>query len=336
MHYNSSFLYVDIIKLFLNEEGINCTDSGIAIPRPSLEPNSVIDRLPLKEALDLWGEASEVLSNPLLGLQIGSLLDLSEYGIFSHALMHAPRLYDALQLIHNYRYMMNDAFEGNIVNVDGNINYVLDFPVDHDYSYLFVEFHFSSIINLGRSIASRKYRNKVFPVKIDFSHAPATSEKDYFSIYNTDIGFHKEKNTLSFPADVLMLPTQTPNVDLYQFFMRNIDKAYRLNLNPRVITHRLYQIFASRSKNEEWPSQADIAKRMNMSLSTLKRKLKLENCTYQYIFDSYRFKASKSMLKQGVRISEISDGLGFSSTASFGRSFKRWSGLTVGEYVKYL
>lgn len=329
MHYKSSILYIDIVRLYLEEH------SQIPVELNDFFPSSdnLKERVPLRQVLDAWGEVSKFLADPILGSRIGSLLDLSEYGVFSHALMHAPNLYEALLLIHNYRYMMNDAFEGSLIVEDGVVNYTLELPVGDEYSYLLIEFHFSSIIKLGRDISARKLRHKVVPMKVDFAHPPMAPIEEYRSVLGAEVNFNQKHNVLSIPIDVLLSKTQFPNPTLYNFFLKNIDRVYRLNLNPKIITHQLYRIFSAKDPDESWPTQSEVAHALNMSLSTLKRRLQQEDCSFQYVLDSYRFKTAKSMLRQGMSIEELSHQMGFSTTASLGRAFKRWGGLTISEYL---
>ena len=72
-----------------------------------------------------------------------------------------------------------------------------------------------------------------------------------------------------------------------------------------------------------------MAKFFNLSSSALKRRLALDNNTYQDIIDRWRLnKAMKLLLETNYKMSLISDKLYYSDNANFTRAFKRWVGVT--------
>lgn len=335
MNYKLSTLYIDIIKQYLQSNGIDFPEFNRSLPASLQVVDYSFGKIDLNQSLDIWHKASAVLSDSALGLHIGSQLHFSQYGIFSYALMNSPNLFEALQLIHSYRYMLNESFEGSIYVNDDIVNYVFEFPVEHPQSYYFTEFHFASIVNLGREISVRELSSKVSPIEVNFTHSAMTVPAEYQALFNCDVQFNQPQNVLRIPLDIILTPTQNPDNSLYQFFLRNVNKIYRENLNPNIVTHQLYQLFSMRARDDSWLSQTEVAQKLNVSLSTLKRKLRIEGSSYQLILDGFRYKEARRLLEQSVGLEDISHQLGFSSSASFGRTFKRWSGLTATEFLSY-
>lgn len=335
MNYKSSTLYIDIIKQYLQSSGVEFTKFNRSLPSSMQIGDYSFGKFDLNQSLDIWHKASVDLSDPALGLHIGSQLHFSQYGIFSYALMNSPNLFEALQLIHSYRYMLNESFEGSIYVDDGIVNYVFEFPVEHQYYYYFTEFHFASIVNLGREISVRELSQRVSPIEVSFTHSSMAAPAEYQSLFDCDVHFNQTQNILRIPLDIIMTPTQNPDNALYQFFLRNVNKIYNENLNPSIVTHQLYKLFSKREQDSSWLSQTEVAKKLNVSLSTLKRKLRIEGSSYQIILDGFRYKEAKRLLEKNTGLEDISHQLGFSSSASFGRTFKRWSGLTATEFLSY-
>ncbi len=335
MNYKSSTLYIDIIKQYLQLNGVDFVEFDRSLPSALQIGDYSFGKIDLNQSLDIWHQASIDLSDPALGLHIGSQLHFSQYGIFSYALMNSPNLFEALQLIHSYRYMLNESFEGSLYVDDGIVNYVFEFPIEHPYHYYFTELHFASIVNLGREISVRELSEKVSPIEVSFTHSSMAELAEYQALFNCDVHFNQPQNILKIPLDIILTPTQNPDSSLYQFFLRNVNKIYNDNLNPSIVTHQLYRLFSMREQDSAWISQTEVAQKLNVSLSTLKRKLRIEGSSYQIILDGFRYKEAKRLLEQNAGLEDISHQLGFSGSASFGRTFKRWSGLTATEFLSY-
>jgi AraC-like DNA-binding protein len=72
-----------------------------------------------------------------------------------------------------------------------------------------------------------------------------------------------------------------------------------------------------------------VAHQLNMTVRTLRRKLDDEGTGFQDIKDELRRDTALHLLNQSsLSIQSISQQLGFSETAAFTRSFKKWTGQT--------
>jgi AraC-like DNA-binding protein len=70
-----------------------------------------------------------------------------------------------------------------------------------------------------------------------------------------------------------------------------------------------------------------------MSAPTLRRRLKREGTTFQQLKDEARCDAAKLCLaRPELSINEVASELGFTDPSAFHRSFKKWTGLTPGQY----
>ena len=70
-----------------------------------------------------------------------------------------------------------------------------------------------------------------------------------------------------------------------------------------------------------------------MSAPTLRRRLKKEGTTFQQLKDECRRDASMGYLSNpDLSINAVAALMGFTDPSAFHRSFKKWTGLTPGEY----
>lgn len=80
-----------------------------------------------------------------------------------------------------------------------------------------------------------------------------------------------------------------------------------------------------------------IAESLNMSSRTLKRKLSLEDISFQKIKDSEHLKKSVYLLAfSNDSIDSIAEKLGYSDASNFSKAFLRWNGCSPAEYRKTL
>ena len=81
------------------------------------------------------------------------------------------------------------------------------------------------------------------------------------------------------------------------------------------------------------PTQADIASTLGMSLRNLQRKLSEQGTSFKDILEQTRRKLALEYIEQRhLTLGEIAYLVGFSSAANFNRAFKRWTGVSPGEF----
>lgn len=334
--YKASALYVRIVQSFLAEKDISVEAINKKLSTPLKDQYADNEKIPLAQTLELWQIATELSNDQAFGLHAGFNAHLTDYGIFSHVIMNSPNLYEALQLIHSYRYLMNEAFESTLATQNEITDYQLNLNIEHPGIIQIIEFHFASIAQLGREISARNLRNNMHPTQLEFTHKPQTSITEYERIFGCKVLFEQPHNRILIPYDVLQTPTHAPNKGLYSLLLNQVDSLYRSELNQNAYTHRVFHILSAEEQRSAWPTLEEMAVVLDTSPSTLKRRLKDEGSSYQTICDDIRYKQAKKMLiaKQCLA-GEIAKQLGFSSPAAFTRSFKRWSGMTPKEYLNF-
>lgn len=81
------------------------------------------------------------------------------------------------------------------------------------------------------------------------------------------------------------------------------------------------------------PDFDTVAKQLNVSSQTLRRKLRNEQTSYQQIKDQMRRDiAIDKLVRENMSITDIALRLGFVESSSFTRAFKQWTGVSPAEY----
>jgi AraC-like DNA-binding protein len=89
--------------------------------------------------------------------------------------------------------------------------------------------------------------------------------------------------------------------------------------------------------SRDFPSVVEMADYLNVSVRTLRRRLKDVDTTYQQFKDYTRRDAAEQLLSRPeLKINAVAAMLGFDEPSAFHRSFKKWTGVTPGEYRQTL
>jgi len=76
-----------------------------------------------------------------------------------------------------------------------------------------------------------------------------------------------------------------------------------------------------------------VAEKLGMSSTTLRRRLRADHTSYQFLLDRARHYRCEQQLRQRWLPGKcLADQLGYLEVNSFYRAFRRWTGLTYSEY----
>jgi len=78
---------------------------------------------------------------------------------------------------------------------------------------------------------------------------------------------------------------------------------------------------------------AAVARRLNMSVRTVQRRLAAEGTSFQRVIDTHQAERAKRLLvESSLPIVRVADACGFVDRRSFYRAFQRWTGQTPAQY----
>ncbi|ETX11451.1 AraC family transcriptional regulator [Marinomonas ushuaiensis DSM 15871] len=156
----------------------------------------------------------------------------------------------------------------------------------------------------------------------------------YKTLFQSEVKFNQHANALVFPANYLDMPiVQTE--DSLRGFLKTA--PYQLMVMVENDNSLKSQVMAMLGKDfsREMPSAEEVASALNMSVSTLRRRLNDEKTSYQHIKDECRKEAAITYMNAPrLSINDIAALMGFDEPSAFFRSFKKWTGITPGEYRK--
>lgn len=154
----------------------------------------------------------------------------------------------------------------------------------------------------------------------------------YKTLFQSEVKFDQHDNAIVFPARYLDFPiVQTP--DTLRSFLKTAPYQLIVMVDDDASLKSQVVALIGKDFSQELPSADEVAFRLNMSVSTLRRRLLDEGTSYQKIKDESRKMASLNYMNSPqLSINDVAELMGFDEPSAFFRSFKKWTGMTPGEY----
>ena len=170
-------------------------------------------------------------------------------------------------------------------------------------------------------------------IEVNFQAREPANKRYLEKIFKCELRFSQPANSFCFPASYLQAPLVHTEESLKDF-LRNA--PYHLlasnHEDDKSIVSQMKRIIGN-DFSRDFLSVVEMANHLHMSVRTLRRRLKDVGTTYQHFKDGLRSDAAKSYLNRPeLKINAVSALLGFDEPSAFHRSFKKWTGLTPGEF----
>lgn len=163
-----------------------------------------------------------------------------------------------------------------------------------------------------------------------FPEQSFSSEVEPF--YRAPMLFDQPRTEIRFDAELLDLPIM-PDEDRLRRFLASMPNALLLRYrDDSSMSERVRSILR---RNLRRPASfEDVADMLGVSQQTLRRRLlDEENCGFQEIKDRLRHDVAIHLLtKSRLPLEDVALSLGFSELSTFHRAFRRWTGVSPGEF----
>ncbi len=271
----------------------------------------------------------------LLGFHIGNQVRLASYSVLVNLVMGAPTIGEAMGVILRYQSL-----------VGGNCHFFKVESASEDVRAVFHTRHkdrtvdrhvtdstFCMTIKVVRMLLGNE---SVRPLRVVLRHRCPTARmrEAYEAHFGCPVEYGAEHHALLIGRKVLKTP-----VNLYDMGQRHAaeEQARRqLSLQQRG-RDWLAEVRQELSESlEQGEARRELlAARLNISPSTLDRRLRQAGLNWQQLLDGVRSRLARELIAEpDMTLQAIALKLGFSDARAFQRRFRHWTGVSPSEYRK--
>lgn len=276
---------------------------------------------------DVWNRASALTNDPAISVRAARCLKTNAIHALGYAMMAASSRDEIVRLVQRHFHVISTAAALDI-DVGARfytISSVCEPAVNDEGFEMFLAF-------LSR-LFNRMAEDDVRPVKLTLRRSMSSkAARDRFnSFFGTEVEFDSPQNMIVFNKQQIFEPLCTANPEIRvlseKMTAQYLEEYGSGQFRTIVRSHILTLLRSGRSSEE------NVAKALNMSCSSLSRRLRQEGVTYrQMLNETQRSLALQHLRDLSMPISEIGFRLGFEDLSSFSRSFRRWTGTSPREW----
>ncbi|NQZ81309.1 MAG: AraC family transcriptional regulator [Colwellia sp.] len=155
---------------------------------------------------------------------------------------------------------------------------------------------------------------------------------EYQNLFKCSVVFNQVSDAIIFDKSFMALPLNKGDKQLLSTLeLHAKEQIMLLNTKSNIVTQSQALILQNLHKGEV--NQNFIANLLGVSAKTLQRRLKVEKTKFKSLLDQVRLQQTEKLLKGGViKLSYISEQIGFSDERSFFRWFQKLTKMTPGLY----
>ena len=270
------------------------------------------------------------LTRPDVGFDLGLATTIADEGVLGYAALSSARLGDVNNLMKKYHRLVVDlvAYSDEVVGDEWHIDFTTIYPMG-ELAPVIMEDMFAQA-----KVEFRFYTGVDIPFKsLDLAYQEPAYVSRYHEVFQCPLRFGRDVNRLTIDAKYLDLPVVLPNDEVSKLCEAQCARMLgEFNHARDIATDIRRRLIRNPGK---FPSIAEMSESMQMSSSTLQRKLRAKGETYQGIVNGVRRDLAIQYLEQtSLTPKEISYQLGFSNVHNFRRAFKEWTGFNPSHFQK--
>lgn len=305
--------------------------SGVAAdapPRPD-------DHVSAAAYFGVWRRALAVARDDAFPLRASAAFRLEDHELFGFLAISCATLGEAYQRTARYRalYCVGARWE---LHADDQATRVIWYPwagepAEPGYRAA-MDYAVADMDNAIRRLGRAEPR----PTAVYLRHAapPAPAAAAAFAAqYGVAPRYDAPLYELRYPAGIPDMPVASCNSRLRDYFDGECRRvADKLGANPSIVEQVRARLTSAMDGGDT--SMEGMARKLGMSARSLQRRLADDGTRYNDLLADVRAEFAKRYLSRGtLSASEIAYLLGFTEPPAFFKAFKRWTGMTPGEFA---
>jgi AraC-like DNA-binding protein len=306
-------------------------DSAALCKQAGLDPQLMDDpnaRYPLSATSRLWALAVQVSGDPAIGLRVSRFVSPTTFHALGYALVASGSLREVFERIVRYHPVVSDALKLELSREGERYRFRLLQPPGSPAPALEAIDAFAAIyVRTCRNRLGRDYA----PLAVYLRRPEPVDPTPWHSVFRAPLFFGAEEDRLEFAARDFDSHLDDANPELAEH-NETVLKRTLAQLQPLTWERKVRAAIEAQLPDGE-PSAERIAQALHLSVRSLQRHLADEGCRFDALLNDCRQNLALQHLRDPqCSLAEVSHLLGFADTSSFNRAFKRWTGMTPGQF----
>ena len=289
------------------------------------DPESLITPQQMADTLEY---CSSLFDDPLFGLHIALSQDPEVFGCVTALCRAAPTVRAGIRCLIDYLPVVH-APDCEVVLIEGRDTAELAWLVNTDIGVNDQANYQAAMLNVKLLQAMGGPGFKPSWVSLS-AETRASDMPELERVLGCKVTPQSRHNAIAFPVHTLDQPVPSANRLLFRLlgsYLQTVKATHSQSIIDRVESYVRGSLASGNCTIER------CADKIGTSVRTLQAKLAAEGARFSELVEGQRAKLAKSHLAQRqLTLDEIADRLGYGEQTSFGRAFKRWTGLTPQQY----
>ena len=276
----------------------------------------------------LWEAASRATGDPEFGFRVGERASPGDFFVLGHAWLASETLLGAINRLCRFRHVVTTAY-GDMKVVQSGDTYVMTetFPKQPLPPDAALDGGYAAFIRLCDIVTETPVR----PTRVTLIVPAERKSAAYDDLFGCPIEYGAEAETWVYEAGALEKKLTGSIPDVADATDR-IAEQYLASFDDGTVSVAVRELLVKLLPSGK-ADQERVASQLYRSTSTLQRQLSSEGTTYRRLLDGTRRELAERYLRDGkYSQAQIAFMVGFADQSNFARAFKRWTGMSPGEF----
>jgi AraC-like DNA-binding protein len=260
-----------------------------------------------------------------IGFRIGKWRDSGHLSLLGHIMNCCENVGQVFQVLKRYE-VLSGNISTSVLTQDAegaSLKWIAHYKCSHHLS--------EEEVTRWISFVSKSSSGDFLPKEVHFSHSCQGDINTYRDFFQCPVYFDSSYTGINFDKSVFLQPIVGFNPELLKLLMGYADMI--VEKKQKGADNDMITKFILERLPEKVPTVPEAAEYLGISQRTLQRKIKERGTSFKLMIENVRKEYAFSyLLQSNYKISYIAQVLGYAEQSVFHRAFKRWTGLTPGEY----
>lgn len=332
-----SLAYARSLMDYLRASGIDPASIFPAREVAAIEKSDADSTESLSHWLELLAQAVRASADPDMPLKVGASFKVRHLGLAGHVLMSCRTLDEVGKQARRYLALIGDVGIPRVLRRGGISDLCLEWRLGQPpvaIQQIFV----AATASLGRWLTARP--DLVFDAHFQFRRPRSVTE--YKRLLGGKLAFDRPVTKLTFPTAYLALPVASSNaaaMRIMQAHARTLLREARKQAPADADPTQAEFVAAVKAAVNQGLSLGraglgDVAAALELASRSLQRRLSAAGLSFHDLVEEARRAHAEAFLRRDppLSLAEIAFMLGYTEQSTFQQAFKRWTGMTPGEF----